>query len=240
MLAFPTTPVDPSAFFEETIPALFAEVVSGIALDDTDRSIELRVGVVLLPDDSLAGDCQAQGGEWTLHLADGDLAVLVGRASNCDLTIVQRVADWRSALWEGRPRLISDAVAAVVSAGPEALRSAEARDNVGHPTTLKGFSDLQGLIEAVIADEAEAAEGASAEDWKVGVYLGRGPIPESPQATIRLGAEQAEAMRRGELHPIEALITGQLRLEGDLGLILQLQAVAMMISRPPSTRSPRF
>jgi hypothetical protein len=235
MLAFPATPVDPSVFFEESIPALFAEIVSEIELDDADRSIELRVGVVLIPDDSI-------GGEWTLHLADGDLAVLVGRASDCDLTIVQRVADWRSALWEGRPRLISDAVAAVVSSGPEALRSAESRDPFGHPTTLKGLSDLQGLIEAVIADDADDAEveeDSSAADWKVGVHLGRGPIPESPQATIRLGAEQAEAMRRGELHPVEALITGQLRLEGDLGLILQLQAVAMMISRPPSTRSPR-
>jgi putative sterol carrier protein len=87
------------------------------------------------------------------------------------------------------------------------------------------------LIEAVIAEE-EPASGAA--DWRIGIHLGRGPIPESPQATIRLGAEQAEAIRDGGLHPVEALITGQLRLEGDLGLILQLQAVAMLVMMPPT------
>jgi putative sterol carrier protein len=61
------------------------------------------------------------------------------------------------------------------------------------------------------------------------------PISDSPDASIRLDAEQAEAIRRGELHPVEALITGQLRLEGDLGLIIQLQAIAMLASPPPST-----
>ena len=232
MLAFPTTPVDPRIFFEQSVPALFAEIV----LDDAERALELRVGVVLIPEDR--PDAEGQGGEWTLHLADGDLAVLVGRAPDCDLTIVQSVADWRSALWEGRPRLIADAVAMIVSSGPEALRPPESRDNtgssVGHPTALKGLSDLQGLIEAVIADEAD--DGGGAEDWRIGIHLGPGPIPESPQATIRLGAEQAEAIRRRELHPVEALITGQLRLEGDLGLILQLQAVAMMMSTSKPTR----
>ena len=41
---------------------------------------------------------------------------------------------------------------------------------------------------------------------------------------------KAEAIRVGDLHPLEALITGQLQLDGDLGLILQLQAVAMTLS----------
>lgn len=233
MFVFPTSPVDPRVFFEESVPALFAV----LELDEAQRAMELRLGVVLIAEDGL--DAEGQGGEWTLHLVGGELAVVAGREPNCDLTIVQRVGDWRSALWEGRPRLISEAVATLVASGPDALRSAGFSDEAGdvrqaeHPAAMKGLSDLQGLIEAVIADDPD---GADAEGWRVGVQLGPGPIPESPQATIRLGAEQAEAIRRGELHPIEALITGQLRLEGDLGLILQLQAVAMMMSTPPSAR----
>ena len=53
---------------------------------------------------------------------------------------------------------------------------------------------------------------------------------EEPQATITLGAAEADAIRDGSLHPLEALISGQLQLDGDLGLILQLQAVAMTLS----------
>ena len=221
MSVFPPRPVDPEVFFEESVPALFAEVV----LQDAERDLELKVGVVLI-----SGDEEGRGGEWTLSLRAGELNVVVGRSPDCDLTIVQRVADWRSALWEGRPGLIADVVATMISAGPEALRPPGSHSPDGHPEALRGLSELRGLIEAVIADDTE-----DVEDWKIGIHLGGGPIPETPQATIRLGAEQAEAIRRGELHPVEALITGQLRLEGDLGLILQLQAVAMLTASPRST-----
>jgi hypothetical protein len=227
LFAFPSRPVTPRVFFEDTIPTLFAE----IELDDAQRAIELKLGVVLL-----AADGSGDGGEWTLHLVDGELGISPGRLEECDVTIVQRVEDWRSALWEGRPRLIADAVSSVVEAGPGGYREAEAaRGGPGNPDALKGLSEIHGLIEAIVA-----AGSDDTDDWRIGIRIGPGPIPESPQATIRLGADQAEAIRRGELHPLEALITGQLRLEGDLGLIIQLQAVAMSASMPktpkPSSR----
>lgn len=224
MFAFPTAPIEPRVFFEETIPKLFGD----LKLDERERSVNLKVGVVL----TSAAD-GPQSAEWTLHFADGDLHVLAGRETDCDLTIVQRVTDWRSALWEGRPGLIADGVAALIQSGPAAFRPAGVEVGGGHPEALKGLGDLRGLIEAVIADRAED-EAEDRDDWRIGIQLGPGPISETPDATIELGAEQAEAMRRGELHPVEALITGQLRLEGDLGLIIQLQAIAMMASPTPS------
>jgi hypothetical protein len=209
-------------FFEDTIPTLFAEV----ELDDSERAIELKLGVVLYSAEGSdeGGD---EGGEWTLHFVDGELEINEGRLEECDVTIVQRVEDWRSALWEGRPRLIADAVASIVKSGPEALRQSRAARGPGNPDALKGLSEIHGLIEAIIAGGNE-----DTDDWRVGIRIGPGPIPESPQATILLGADQADAIRRGELHPLEALITGQLRLEGDLSLIIQLQAVAMTASMP--------
>ena len=221
MSFLPPHPIPAREFFEDSLPALFAR----IDLDERERAVDLRVGVVLR--NSEADD---DGGEWTLQFSGGELTIRTERAPDCEITIVQSVADWRSALWEGRPRLIADAVASVAEAGPAALRPADDSAGASNPDALKGLSEIQGLMEAIIAGESE--EG---EDWRVGIQIGPGPIPDSPQATIRLGAEQAEAMRRGELHPVEALITGQLRLEGDLGLILQLQAVAMMVAMPQTT-----
>jgi hypothetical protein len=157
-----------------------------------------------------------------MHFARGQLAVLRERQDACELTVVQRLADWRAALWEGRPALIAESVSALRRGGPDALAPQQA----GAPRTpaeIKGFSDIEGLIELIISD-------AAASDWRMGVRVGAGPIPEEPQATILLGAEQAELIRLGTLHPLEALMSGQLRLEGDLGLILQLQAVAMTAS----------
>jgi hypothetical protein len=221
--AFPPEPVTPRVFFEDTIPALFAET----ELDEAERAVDLKLGVIL--HDSKGDD---EGGEWTLHFSEGALAVSDGRVEECEITIVLRVADWRSALWEGRPGLIADAVASVAESGPAALRGPGSARGSGNPSALRGLSEIQGLIEAIIAGDSEEMD-----DWRVGIRIGPGPIPESPQATVLLGTEQAEAIRRGELHPLEALITGQLRLEGDLGLIIQLQAVAMTASMPKDPAS---
>jgi hypothetical protein len=224
--SFPPEPVSPRVFFEDTIPGLFAEVV----LNEAERSVELKVGVVLQGEQ--AGEHLGErGGEWTLHFIDGELGITDGRAEDCDITIVQRVEDWRSALWEGRPGLIADAVAVVAESGLDALRSFGDVDGPRNPAALDELSEIRGLIEAIIASETDGVD-----DWRLAIQIGPGPIPVLAQATIRLGADQADAIRRGELHPVEALIKGQLRLEGDFGLIIQLQAIAMAASmRKPET-----
>lgn len=207
----PEEPVSPREFMEEVVPALFA----GVELDDAEREVELGVGVVLEGDD---------GGDWTLRFAGGELAIDGARSDAAQLTVIQAVPHWRSALWEGTPALVADGVARLRAEGADAMRPPPAPDG-SRPDPLRGISDLRGRIEIVI--DGGAPGGA---DWAVGILIGEGAVPDSPQATIRLGAREAEAMRTGELHPLEALITGQLQLDGDLGLILQLQAVAMTLS----------
>jgi hypothetical protein len=91
---------------------------------------------------------------------------------------------------------------------------------------VEELRSLRGLVE-IRVEQSLGAGAAEPADWRLWVRLGPGIIPAEADATISLGADQAEAIHRGELHPIEALITGQLRLEGDLGLIVQLQAIAM-------------
>ena len=210
MSLIPADPISPREFIEDLIPSLFAEV----ELDAEEEAFELKLGVVL------SGE---EGGEWTLHFVEGELGIGSPREDACEITIIQAVEDWRSALWEGRPTLIAAGVDRIREGGAEALRPPSPPGGGPRPDPLKGISDLRGRIEMVIEGEAQP-------DWAVGILIGGGPIPETPQATIRLGSAQAEAIRVGDLHALEALITGQLQLDGDLGLILQLQAVAMTLS----------
>ena len=219
MSSFPDAPIPSQTFMEEFVPSFF----NAVEVPEEGRDVDLKVGVVLRPGSAPESD---PGGAWTMHFADGQLAVQPEREEVCEITIIQSLSDWRAALWEGRPALIAEGVSALREGGPEAL----APPTPGAPRTpaeIKGFSDIQGLIELIISDEGDAGE---AGDWRMGIRVGAGPIPEEPQATILLGAAQAEAIRVGDLHPLEALMSGQLRLEGDLGLILQLQAVAMTAS----------
>lgn len=216
------------------MPAIFA----GFEFNEAERALDLRLGIVLLP-----GRGDDEGGAWTLHFVEGELGIVEGRSEDCELTVIQSVADWRAVLWEGRPALVAEIVDRVAESGPEALRSEPGFLSLRNPEALKGLSEIRGLVEVLV--EAGPGDGAGRgredgadRDWRLGILVGPGPIPAAPQASIRLGAEQAEAIRRGALHPLEALITGQLRLEGDLGLILQLQAVAMTASMPPSPIPP--
>ena len=210
MTLIPADPISPREFMEDLIPSLFAEV----ELDPSEEELELKLGVVLAGDD---------GGDWTLHFVEGELGIGARREEACEITVIQAVEDWRAALWEGRPALVAAGVDRIREGGAEALRPPAPPDGSPRPDPLKGISDLRGRIEMVIEGEAQP-------DWSIGILIGGGPIPETPQATIRLGSAQADAIRAGDLHPLEALITGQLQLDGDLGLILQLQAVAMTLS----------
>jgi len=102
---FPAEPVEPGVFVEDVIPALFAD----LDLSPAQRAVELRLGIVLQGE----ADAEARadsGGEWTLHFVDGELGIETGRSPDCDLTLVQSVADWRAALWSGQPPLVADAL----------------------------------------------------------------------------------------------------------------------------------
>jgi hypothetical protein len=216
MSFLPSEPVPPEVFIEDIVPALFAE----LELREAEERVDLRVGIVLTGDG---------GGEWTLHFVEGELGIAAGRDADCAVTLVQSVEDWRAALWEGRPALVADVVAQLSEKGPNAVQAPGMPAGRGDPEALHGLADLQGLVEAIVV-------GGDGPDWRIAVQMGPGSIPEQADATITLGAEQAEAIRRGELHPLEALITGQLQLIGDLGLILQLQAVAMQATMAPPRR----
>jgi putative sterol carrier protein len=220
MNPFPNAPVSPREFIEEVIPSLFAEVV----LDERAEALDFKIGLVLEGED---------GGEWTLHFIEGELGIADALAPDCALTILQSVADWRSGLWEGHPRLVADAVNQL-KAGLDRKSSSGVRlESPRNLEALRDLDNLSGRVDAIIEGDREGiGEGISEGDWRIGVRVGAGPIPKLPDATIQVGSGQAEAIRSGRLHPLEALMTGQLRLEGDLGLVLQLQAIAMAASLP--------
>lgn len=223
----PATPVPPRTFVEDVIPALFAELELPAGADD----VELRLGLVLEG---------GGGGEWTLHLIEGELGIEPVRDVRCELTLVQRVGDWRSALWEGRPAFVADALRALFGASHDrGGRLHRATASALDPAVVEELRSLRGRVEVRVEvdsrrapgrgpDRSEVSDGVcAADDWWLAVQLGPGPLATRADASIALAAEQAEAIHRGELHPLEALITGQVRLEGDLGLVIQLQALAL-------------
>jgi hypothetical protein len=143
---------------------------------------------------------------------------------------VQTVEDWRGALWEGRGGAIGRQAAAVFRPDSLASPTPGALGEPPSPAALALMQGLDGLIRMVVT-------GAEGGDWGVAFKLGPGDIPAEATTTIRISAEDAAAMERGELNPIEAFLAGRIQVAGDMTLVMQMQAIQMQAAaaRPPKS-----
>jgi hypothetical protein len=206
---FPAAPLPPAEFLEDWLPRAYAEA----EVPGEVKAVELELGVLLEG---------AGGGEWLFQMVEGVLTVRAGSREDAAFTLVQSVADWRGALWEGRGGAIGRGAAAVFR--PEALASGGGGPGgllaAPSPAALAGMRALDGFLRMVVS-------GAAGGDWGVGFRLGPGAIPEQATTTVTIAAADAEAMERGELNPLEAFMAGRIQVEGDIALLMQMQAAAL-------------
>lgn len=196
---FPPEPISPSQFMEEFVPAMMAEATIP---SDTEVTLGIR----------LEGE---EGGEWTVSLAEGHVAVEKQPRDLAVLTLVQSVEDWHGALWEGRGGVFGQQAMALFTGGREADEGQGSQLGA-----LSALASLDGLI------RIRVTEGDSG-DWATGFKLGPGPIPEQPTTEIEISAEDARAMQEGSLDPMQAFMSGKIRVTGDMALMMQMQAVLM-------------
>lgn len=201
MTAFPASPLPPAEFFEEFLAQRFATAELPPAL----RGADLSLGVALVGEG---------GGEWLLRTGGGGLRVERGSRNGAPITLVQSVADWRGALWEGR-------------GGAFSARAAALFDPVVLFDALKGREEqllapgLLDRVERVGAHIEVCVTGVRGGDWSAGVLLGSGSLDDA-DARIVLTEADAEALVEGRLDVLDALMGGKLRFEGDSGLLLKL------------------
>ena len=132
------------------------------------------------------------------------------------------MADWRGALWEGRGGVIGRAAAGLFRPGSNA-GAAAGPGNMGaapSPAAMEQMRALNGLVRIVV-------QGGEGGDFAVGFKLGPGAIPPQATATLSMTAADAAAMERGELDPLAAFMAGRVRVEGDMTLVMQMQAIQM-------------
>jgi hypothetical protein len=210
MSTFPPRPLEPAELLERWLPQAFAEA----ELPEDVRQSEMRLGLCLEGEG---------GGEWVLRIEHGKLCVEAAPRADTSFTFVQSVDDWRGALWEGRGGAIGRAAAGLFRPGEGAAAAAAGPPGVGampSPAALEQMRALDGLVRVVV-------RGGQGGDFAVGFKLGPGAIPAQPTATLSLSADDAAAMERGELDPLAAFMAGRIRVEGDMALVMQMQAISM-------------
>ncbi len=208
MVAFPPSNTSPKEFLEQWLPKAAAEQ----PLPDAAKSADVKLGV------RLEGD---GGGDWIFHLREGQLSINPGPTEEAAFTLIQSVADWRGALWEGRGGAFGKQASALFKPGSQASQPAAGPGGRPlDPSTRGKLAALKGVIRMVVS-------GGSAGDWKVDFKLGPGPIPADPSTTVTVTAEDAAAMERGELDPMQAFMSGRIMVAGDMGLLMQMQMMTM-------------
>ena len=208
MTEFPPRPVPPAELLERWLPRAFADA----DLPDDVRRSDMRLGLCLVG---------SGGGEWVLEVENGALQVKAASRDDTAFTFVQSVDDWRGALWEGRGGAIGQASAGLFRPGLRtAAQGPAGMGGAPPPAALEQMRSLNGLVRVVV-------RGGEGGDFAVGFKLGPGAIPAQPTATLSLDAADAAAMERGELDPLAAFMAGRIRVEGDMGLVMQMQAISM-------------
>jgi hypothetical protein len=215
----PSRSTAPAEFLEQWLPRAFAEAGLPPGSEGLDVSLGLR----------LEGE---GGGEWVVRIAGGGVAVTRGSRAETPVTYVQRVADWRAALWDGAGGAIGEGASRFFR--PTALRSvpetaAQQIAAAPTPAALAELAKLEGVV------RMEVTGGASG-DWAVAFKLGPGAIPDEPTATLRLTAEDAEGLASGALDPMQAFLGGKVEVLGDMTIVLQMQAAQMIAAEAAAAR----
>jgi len=209
MAALPPPGTSPKEFLEQWLPKAAAEE----PIPEAAKTADVKLGVRLEGPD---------GGDWVLHLREGQLSINPGPTEEAAFTLIQSVTDWRGALWEGRGGAFGKQASALFRPGAETSRPAGAGPG-GRPldaSSLGRLAALRGVIRMVVS-------GGGSGDWKVDFKLGPGPIPADPTTTVTVTAEDAAAMDRGELDPMQAFMSGRILIAGDMALLMQMQMMTM-------------
>jgi len=207
MADFPANPIEPRQLLESWLPAALAEA----PLPPGSDALDVKLGI------HLSGE---GGGEWVLHVDHGRVAVARAPRDEAAFTYVQSVEDWRGALWGGKGGAIGEGAARFFRPGALAEAQPGQLGAAPTPAALVELAKLSGLLRLVVTPEAGAP-------WSVGFKIGPGAIPAQATTTIHISEADAAALGRGELDPMTAFLSGKMRVEGDMTLMLQVQAVQM-------------
>jgi len=210
MPEFPSIPVSPAELLEDYLPAALAEVDP----PEAARAVDLQLGV------RLEG---AGGGEWVVEARGGRFRVRSGSRADAAFSFVQSVDDWRGALWEGRGGAVGQALSGIFRPNSGEARAVAARGAPAIPALLQALARASGLLRVVLTHD----DG----DWRIDLKLGPGEIPPEPSPTLSLRQDDADQFASGEFQPLEAFMAGRIRVTGDMGLVLQVQAAQIQAAQ---------
>lgn len=208
---FPAEPVEPAEILDRYLPGVLAGFASIAGAEQLRGELGLK----------LHGE---GGGEWLVELSEGRLRLRPGSRLDAPLTLVQSVEHWRGTLWQGHGAGLGRMLARLFRADAPPP-PAPPRFGAAAQAGLEALRKLDGLLRVAVAESGRVR-------WHADLRLGPGELPAQPTATVSLRARDADRLLAGTLKPVEAFLSGRLRLSGDYGLLVQLHAAGRNLGGP--------
>ncbi len=152
------------------------------------------------------------GGEWTVKLAGGKLEVAKGLDAAALVTLVLSAPNFVQAV-TGQLDDLRMQPQGMGGGGvsPEVIKQ-QAQKNI------EALTQIHGMLEFHAEDPQKP--------FVVGIKFG-GPMKDQADCVIKMDQEDIRAMAKGETNPQAAFMSGKIRIEGDMGLLMQLTPLMM-------------
>ena len=148
----------------------------------------------------------AGGGAWDVHADGGSMSVVAAGRDAPDIWIRQSIADLRVALGAEDADL------------PVLLPAGMSVNDV----LVAEASDVD-LVKQISGRLAFEIEGKRRRRWILDVGFGKAGVSAGrPRTTVRIDGATFEGMRAGTVAPMQVLLDGRLKVEGDRALAMQL------------------
>lgn len=141
------------------------------------------------------------GGKWTLKIEHGNFYLYEGEDAEANLRIIQSIDDWRSSM-----------------IGEKGLKwDLPLIDGKGFTLSQDKIEKLK-MVKGTINFKVE---GHQKGDWGITAKLGK-VFNSEDECEIVLSHEDLRAIRRGQLNPQIAFLTGKIRVKGSMALIMKV------------------
>jgi len=199
------TAPDARTFYTERIPAQFNRTLDAAKSSGDERVYEAMCSV----DTSLCAVVRGEGGgTFHMNVDRGRMTIGDAPAHPAFLTLVHDI-DALGAL----ARESGDSVLGFL--GALAGLQEEIRLT---PQRLQSLAGVSGALRFVLEGD---------DGFSLLACFGEGPVPEEPACTLSVTPEAYQQLRGGELNPQEAFLGGQVTLEGDMQMAMQVALAAV-------------
>ncbi len=187
--------ITPEHFFTELLPETFRENKANLPAGT--KPIKTCITF------RLEGE---EGGAWSIAFNGDEMKCTPGENPDCVVKIVQDTKDWRSSITGERGfkfRLPGD-----TDEGVTEFISQE---------TVEKLKTKNGSIKFVLTNPDKG-------DWGITAVFGE-QVHTEPDCVISINEEDASAMRKGELNPQSAFMSGKINMVGDIRFAMEIGSI---------------